>query len=181
MGVSPLVIDKTVLCLQANTSRSCSLVFSIPDVIANFQQSTCRTVSDIRIDWVTRYRIARKQWSLAIAVFCNLRGQKKLLNQLDLARAPGLVKPCLGGAIETQKGEPAFARHSLGPDNPRREQQILALMSERLSNKEIANSLHISPVTVKRHAANIYQKLGVHGRRQAVAKATGLGMLAFIG
>lgn len=63
----------------------------------------------------------------------------------------------------------------------KREQQILALMSERLSNKEIASSLHISPVTVKRHAANIYQKLGVHGRRQAVAKATGLGMLAFIG
>ena len=54
-------------------------------------------------------------------------------------------------------------------------------MSERLSNKEIANSLNISPVTVKRHAANIYQKLGVHGRRHAVAKATGLGMLAFIG
>ena len=54
-------------------------------------------------------------------------------------------------------------------------------MSERLSNKEIANSLNISPVTVKRQAANIYQKPGVHGQRHAVAKATGLGMLAFIG
>jgi len=60
----------------------------------------------------------------------------------------------------------------------RREQQILALLSQRLSNKEIANQLNISPVTVKRHAANIYQKLGVHGRRQAVAKATGLGMFS---
>lgn len=58
----------------------------------------------------------------------------------------------------------------------KREQQILTLLANRLSNKEIANELHISTVTVKRHAANIYQKLGVHSRRQAVAKAAGLGM-----
>lgn len=59
-----------------------------------------------------------------------------------------------------------------------REQQILGLLAERLSNKEIADKLHISTVTVKRHAANIYQKLGVHGRRHAVAKANGLGMFS---
>jgi len=58
----------------------------------------------------------------------------------------------------------------------KREQQILGLLARRLSNKEIANALHISEVTVKRHAANIYEKLGVHSRRQAVAKAAGLGM-----
>jgi LuxR family maltose regulon positive regulatory protein len=58
-----------------------------------------------------------------------------------------------------------------------REQQILRLLSERLSNKEIADKLHISTVTVKRHVANVFQKLGVHGRRQAVAKANGLGLL----
>jgi ATP/maltotriose-dependent transcriptional regulator MalT len=58
-----------------------------------------------------------------------------------------------------------------------RERQILTLLAERLSNKEIADKLHISTATVKRHAANIYQKLGVHGRRAAVAKANGLGLL----
>jgi LuxR family maltose regulon positive regulatory protein len=60
----------------------------------------------------------------------------------------------------------------------KREQQILGLLAGRLSNKEIANRLSISPVTVKRHTANIYQKLGVNGRRQAVAKATGMGMFS---
>jgi LuxR family maltose regulon positive regulatory protein len=59
-----------------------------------------------------------------------------------------------------------------------RERQILTLLARRLSNKEIAAQLHISTVTVKRHAANIYQKLGVHGRRQAVAKAEGLGIFS---
>jgi LuxR family maltose regulon positive regulatory protein len=60
----------------------------------------------------------------------------------------------------------------------KREQQVLLSLASRLSNIEIADQLNISPVTVKRHTANIYQKLGVHGRRQAVAKATGLGMFS---
>jgi len=59
----------------------------------------------------------------------------------------------------------------------KRELQVLGLLAARLNNREIADRLHISTVTVKRHVANIYQKLGVHGRREAVAKAEGLGML----
>ena len=59
----------------------------------------------------------------------------------------------------------------------KRELQILALLAERLNNREIADALNISVVTVKRHATNVYAKLGVHDRRKAVAKATGLGLL----
>lgn len=58
-----------------------------------------------------------------------------------------------------------------------REHEILALLAERLSDKEIARALFISPQTVKRHTANIYQKLQVNGRREAVSKAAGLGLL----
>jgi LuxR family maltose regulon positive regulatory protein len=69
-------------------------------------------------------------------------------------------------------------RHEVGVESlSGREQQILELLANRLSNKEIAERLNISAVTVKRHSANIYQKLGVHSRRQAAAKAAGLGML----
>jgi LuxR family maltose regulon positive regulatory protein len=59
-----------------------------------------------------------------------------------------------------------------------RELEILALMAERLSNKEIGSRLFIAPGTVKRHSENIYQKLAVHSRRDAVAKARGLGILS---
>ena len=55
--------------------------------------------------------------------------------------------------------------------------EILALLAKRLSNKEIAEQLRIMPETVKRHAANVYQQLDVHGRRQAVERATSLGVL----
>ena len=58
-----------------------------------------------------------------------------------------------------------------------REHEILALLTQRLSNKEIAQALVISPQTVKRHIANIYEKLQAGGRREAVAVAIRLGLL----
>lgn len=58
-----------------------------------------------------------------------------------------------------------------------REREILQLLREPLSGKEIASSLFISPTTFKRHSANIYGKLGVHNRWDAVAAAEALGVL----
>jgi LuxR family maltose regulon positive regulatory protein len=58
-----------------------------------------------------------------------------------------------------------------------RELEILDLLAQRLSNKEIAAQLVISPRTVKRHTLNIYNKLEVNSRLQAVKKASDLGIL----
>ncbi len=52
-----------------------------------------------------------------------------------------------------------------------RELEILALLAQGLSDKEIAERLFLSVLTVKKHNRNIYQKLGVNGRRHAAAKA----------
>jgi LuxR family maltose regulon positive regulatory protein len=57
-----------------------------------------------------------------------------------------------------------------------RELEILALLAQRLSNKEIARELVISPMTVKRHTINIYQKLNTNSRREAVDVASALGL-----
>ncbi|MBP8294087.1 MAG: hypothetical protein KAX65_15030, partial [Caldilineaceae bacterium] len=48
-----------------------------------------------------------------------------------------------------------------------RERAVLALLAQRLSAREIAQRLTISERTVKRHTANIYQKLAVNNRRAA--------------
>jgi LuxR family maltose regulon positive regulatory protein len=72
---------------------------------------------------------------------------------------------------------PLDAAASLASPLSGREAEILALLADRLSNKEIAEQLHITPETVKRHTANIYQKLDVHGRREAVKRARSLGVL----
>jgi LuxR family maltose regulon positive regulatory protein len=58
-----------------------------------------------------------------------------------------------------------------------REEEVLRLIAEGLTNPEIASRLFLSPHTVKTHARNIYSKLGVHNRTQAVTRARALGVL----
>jgi LuxR family maltose regulon positive regulatory protein len=58
-----------------------------------------------------------------------------------------------------------------------REREVLRLVAEGLSNREVATRLFLSLNTVKGHTRNIYGKLGVHSRTQAVARARALGVL----
>jgi LuxR family maltose regulon positive regulatory protein len=58
-----------------------------------------------------------------------------------------------------------------------RELEVLALLGRHLTNQEIAEALVVSPSTVKTHTLNIYRKLEVHGRKQAVARAIELDIL----
>jgi len=58
-----------------------------------------------------------------------------------------------------------------------REIEILRLIAAGMRNQEIADQLFISLPTVKRHIANAYGKLGVGHRTEAVARASGLGLL----
>jgi LuxR family maltose regulon positive regulatory protein len=59
----------------------------------------------------------------------------------------------------------------------RRETDILTLIAEGLSNKEIARSLDIGPETVKSHLKSVFTKLGVERRAQAVSRAQTLGLV----
>jgi DNA-binding NarL/FixJ family response regulator len=52
-----------------------------------------------------------------------------------------------------------------------RETEVLVLAARGFSNDQIASHLHLAPSTVKRHLANIYQKIGVRSRSEAVRMA----------
>jgi LuxR family transcriptional regulator, maltose regulon positive regulatory protein len=59
-----------------------------------------------------------------------------------------------------------------------REGEVLQLIAAGLSNRAIAEELVIATGTVKRYTADIYAKLGVRSRTQAVARARELKLLA---
>jgi LuxR family maltose regulon positive regulatory protein len=59
-----------------------------------------------------------------------------------------------------------------------REIEVLNLIAKGSTNQEIAQELILSLYTVKSHARNIYSKLGVKNRTEAVARARMLGLLA---
>jgi two-component system response regulator DegU len=59
-----------------------------------------------------------------------------------------------------------------------REMEVLQLLSEGKTNKEIAKSLFISEQTVKTHLAHIFNKLGTSDRTETVAKALRNGLVA---
>jgi DNA-binding NarL/FixJ family response regulator len=52
-----------------------------------------------------------------------------------------------------------------------RETEVLVLVARGLSNDQIAEALHLAPSTVKRHLANVYEKVGVSSRSEAVRMA----------
>ncbi|MBX2828188.1 MAG: LuxR C-terminal-related transcriptional regulator [Flavobacteriaceae bacterium] len=59
----------------------------------------------------------------------------------------------------------------------KREHEILMKISEGLSNREIADQLFVSESTVKTHVSNLFTKLDVKRRTQAVQKAKSLKIL----
>lgn len=71
-------------------------------------------------------------------------------------------------------GNPA-ARATLGISD--REHEVLGLIAEGLSNKEIAQQLGVSPNTVKTHVARLLEKLGARRRTEAILKARELGIV----
>ena len=58
-----------------------------------------------------------------------------------------------------------------------REQEVLRLLAEGFSSKEIANKLSISPKTVENHRANIMNKLDLHSIHELVRYAARLGLI----
>jgi predicted ATPase/DNA-binding CsgD family transcriptional regulator len=90
------------------------------------------------------------------------------------ARAAAIAHNLAGGQPEP----PARRR---GPrSNPEltdREREVLAAIASGQTNPEIATALHLSPKTVMHHSTNVYRKLGVRGRAEAVALAYRTGLL----
>lgn len=83
-------------------------------------------------------------------------------------------------AAQKPQGGPVAANSFSAKVLTRKEREVLHLLTQSLSNKEIALVLGIAAETVKTHLRSIYAKLEAGSRRHAVARARNLGMLGVV-
>lgn len=83
----------------------------------------------------------------------------------EVAEQPPHVKP------------PESGNDALAEPLSQRELEVLELINQGLANKEIATRMTVAPATVKAHIRNLYGKLGVSRRTEALARARELGLL----
>jgi DNA-binding NarL/FixJ family response regulator len=91
-------------------------------------------------------------------------------------RGESLIQPVVASKLldrfsELSRGTPS------GEGLSARELEILQLMAKGAANKEISAQLSIAQSTVKTHIANIFQKLGVNDRTEAVTQALKKGII----
>lgn len=100
----------------------------------------------------------------------------------SVARGEVLVQPQLANRFFSRFGKQGQGRGQGRGSFPyetltAREQDVLQLLARGLRNKEIATRLHVSERTVNFHLANIYQKLNVSGRTEALSRALEQGLI----
>jgi LuxR family maltose regulon positive regulatory protein len=160
--------------------------------LSRTQHNTFQNITIMALQAVTLEKQGRTDDALAV-----------LEEAVDLARPGGFIRPFveLGPTMEgllKRLAEKNIASSYIGqilaafsttPQPPpssaqtsdaqltNREYEILELLVQRLRTKEIAVKLSISNETVNTHLKNIYRKLDVHKRQEAVNRAKGLGIL----
>lgn len=108
------------------------------------------------------------------------RGEELLSALRAVASGGTYVDPSLAGALlpghAPNLPTPANDEEMLKVLTPR-EQQVLGLVAEGYSNKEIAASLGVAVKTAMAHRANMMEKLGIHNRSKLVQFAIRVGLL----
>ncbi len=103
------------------------------------------------------------------------KGPTPYLDMLLAAFSPGSATHKPPRLLDQSRGRPM--EQQLVEPLSERELEVLHLLAQGNSNQEIAEVLVIALDTVKRHVTHIFEKLGVHNRVQAVARARALGLL----
>ena len=98
----------------------------------------------------------------------------RLLRQVKHPYATKLLAAIEPGAVEKPESAPGYPEETLSE----REIEVLRLFALGLTNATIARRLFVSQNTVKWYAKNIYRKLDVHSRAEALARAYEMNLLS---
>ena len=142
-------------------------------------------VQALLLDWVDRPVIATQTFNEALDLAAPASIRRLILDfgpsvrpllQRSLRHNPAFVTDLLNRFDQAE--HPAESEKALVASNlTDREREVLQAIVAGLSNKEIESSLFISKNTVRTHIKNLYSKLAVTSRTQAVAVAREKGLL----
>lgn len=131
--------------------------------VAPFEEARARLELALALDGLKRTEAAIREVDAAHGTFRDLGATG------EAERAS-----TLGDRLEASRGDPPADRD--GPLTPR-QTEVLQLISEGLSDREIAETLVLSKHTIHRHISNIFTRLGSSSRAAAVARGYQLGLL----
>jgi DNA-binding NarL/FixJ family response regulator len=127
-----------------------------------------------------------------VVVFTSFSDPERILDALDAGAIGYLLKDAepeelIEGIRAAVRGESPLApkaasaviaaRTKVKPELSERESEVLVLIAAGMTNKEIARRMGIAEKTVKAHLTNIFQRIGVRDRTQAVLWAERNGLL----
>ena len=93
-----------------------------------------------------------------------------------VAAGEAIFGPAIAQRMMTYFSQMPPAAASAFPELTGREQEILMLIAQHRTNQEIARRLQISPKTVRNHVSNIFTKLQVADRAEAITRARDAGL-----
>lgn len=96
----------------------------------------------------------------------------RVVQQGEVFLYPTMTQKLVNGYLKLSEWD-----KEAGPSLSPREKEILSLLAEGYSNKEIADLLVISPSTVHSHRSNVMDKLGLNNRRELIQYARKRGLI----
>lgn len=131
------------------------------------------TVSEKDDDLFAAIKAGAKGYLLKSASLQELINSIRLVARGEAIISPSMAVRLLGEFQQTTKDRADKEVSELSP----REREVLQLVAQGASNKEIATQFFISETTVKAHLRSILEKLHAHNRAEAVALAAAKGWL----
>lgn len=180
-----LVIWGLTLCEQGNLEMT--------EVFLQRALELCPVGSDDTVHWfgtlaLSRYWMAKgcpDKADTTLQEAQSLAAQKEISPWLSTVLSQGFLGQAQLSRTKGIAAQGTFVRMHIQPTASllveplsERECEVLCLLAEGLSNRQIAGRLYLSIRTVKFHTGNIYSKLGVKRRTEAIAQARKLGILA---
>jgi DNA-binding CsgD family transcriptional regulator len=153
-------------------------------------RATLRRVYTVVTDWPAAAPVLRVM-GFDLLTEVDLGDRRFVLACLDFG--PGGVDAWIGRHVLAEHAGPAPAQALRADARPQsdpgaadrppllrltaREQEVLVLLAEGMTNARLAEVLFISERTANRHISNIFTKLGVHNRTQAARAAVAAGLV----